>query len=204
VLDRNEQVKASVVLLREDVPGDQRLVAYVVGSGEEELAVASLRRWLQQRLPEYMVPQVFVVLQELPLTVSGKVERRALPRPSRAVSVGYLAPRSKVEEVVAGIWQEVLQVERVGVEDSFFELGGHSLLATQVIARVRETFQVEDLPLRKLFEEPTVAALGRAVGEAVGGMAVAEQIAQTVQELEQYSAEEVAALLAVHELEGTN
>jgi surfactin family lipopeptide synthetase C len=182
VLREQEQVREAVVVVREE-----RLVAYVVGG--EELVEWSLRQWLQQRLPEYLVPQVFVVLAELPLTVSGKVDRGALPAPglSRVVSAGYEAPRNKVEAVVAGIWAEVLQVERVGVEDNFFELGGHSLLATQVIARVRETFQAEELPLRKLFEEPTVAALGLAVAEVVGGMEVAEQIAETVQESKQYS-----------------
>jgi amino acid adenylation domain-containing protein len=206
VLREQAQVRDTVVLLREDVPGAQRLVAYVVAEGAAELETAGLRRYLQQQLPEYMVPQAFVAVSEWPLTASGKVDRGALPAPgqSRDVTASYVAPRSKVEEVVAGIWQEVLHLERVGVADSFFELGGHSLLATQVIARVRETFQAEELPLRRLFEEPTVEALGRAVGEVVGGMEVAEEIAQTVQELEQYSAAEVAALLALHSVEESN
>ena len=166
-----------------------------------ELEGQSLRRFLQQQLPEYMIPQSFVILEALPLTASGKLDRRALPAPEqgRLSEESYVAPRSRVEEVLCSIWQEVLKVERVGVEDNFFDLGGHSLLATQVITRVRESFQAEELPLRKLFEEPTVAALAAAVAEEVGGKEVAEEIAATVQELEQYSAEEVAALLAQQE-----
>ncbi|HEU4883295.1 MAG TPA: amino acid adenylation domain-containing protein, partial [Longimicrobium sp.] len=126
---------------------------------------ASLREHARRSLPEYMVPSAVVVLERLPLTPNGKLDRKALPAPEVASAAkGYVAPRTPTEEVLAGIWAEVLRVERVGVEQSFFELGGHSLLATRVVSRVRELFGVE-LPLRTLFEGPTVAELAVRVEE---------------------------------------
>jgi acyl carrier protein len=130
-----------------------------------EVEAEELRAHLRGRLPEYMVPAAFVALDALPLTPNGKLDRRALPAPEYAAAEErYVAPRTPVEEVLAGIWAEVLRLERVGVEDSFFELGGHSLLATRVVSRVRELFGVE-LPLRALFEGPTVAELAGRVEE---------------------------------------
>ncbi len=151
-------VREAVVLAREDAPGDRRIVAYVVPGGEVAPESAELRTQLGKRLPEYMIPSAFVVLDALPLTPNGKMDRRALPAPEFAAVDGYVAPRTPVEEVVAGIWAEVLRLERVGAEEGFFELGGHSLLATQVVSRARQAFGVE-VPLRALFEAPTVAAL---------------------------------------------
>ncbi|HYR12414.1 MAG TPA: amino acid adenylation domain-containing protein, partial [Longimicrobium sp.] len=140
-----------------------RLVAYVVAG--EEVSPAELRAHLKGRLPEYMVPSAVVMLESLPLTPSGKVARRALPAPEYAAAEeAYVAPRTPVEEALAGIWAEVLRLERVGVEDRFFDLGGHSLLATRVVSRIRELFGVE-LPLRALFEGPTVAELAKRVEE---------------------------------------
>ncbi|HEU0079849.1 MAG TPA: condensation domain-containing protein, partial [Longimicrobiaceae bacterium] len=158
-LAEHPEVREAVVLAREDVPGDRRLVAYVVGAVDAD----ALRSHMRQGLPEYMVPSAFVVLDRLPLTANGKVDRKALPAPELASAEdGYVAPRTPVEEVLAGIWAEVLRLERVGVHDSFFDLGGHSLLATRVVSRVRAVFATE-LPLRALFEGPTVAELARAV-----------------------------------------
>jgi len=153
-------VGQAVVVAREDEPGDKRLVAYVVAAAEAAMDVGDLRTHLKRSLPEYMVPSAYVVLEALPLTPNGKVDRRALPAPGGdAVIRGeYVAPRNPTEEVLAGIWSEVLKLDRVGVHDNFFELGGHSLLATRVMARIRDAFKL-DLPLRALFETPSVGEL---------------------------------------------
>jgi amino acid adenylation domain-containing protein/non-ribosomal peptide synthase protein (TIGR01720 family) len=150
-------VREAVVVLREDRPGDRRLAAYVVPDAGAAPVAAELRRRLAERLPDVMVPAAFTVLEALPLTPNGKIDRRALPAPEET-GEGVIAPRTPVEEVLVGLWAEVLGVDRVGVEDDFFALGGHSLLATRLISRVRGLFQVE-LPLRDLFEAPTVAGL---------------------------------------------
>ncbi|MEW5929249.1 MAG: amino acid adenylation domain-containing protein, partial [Gemmatimonadota bacterium] len=161
------QVREAVVVVREDAPGEKRLVAYVVPAEEGGAGVAGLREALGALLPEYMVPGAFVVLESIPLTANGKVDRRALPSPERTDEGEYVAPRTPAEEVLAGIWAEALGLERVGVEESFFELGGHSLLATLVVSYVHEAFGVE-LPMRALFEAPTVAALAGRI-EALRG-----------------------------------
>ncbi len=166
-LRKHPEVREAVVLAREDTPGDRRLVAYVVTASE--ILTADLWAWLKERLPEYMVPGVFVVLDVLPLTPSGKVDRQALPAPEligHAPGVEHVAPRGPVEEALAGIWGAVLGADRVGAEDNFFLLGGHSLKATQLLSRVRDSFGVE-LPLRSLFEAPTVAGLARRLEEAM-------------------------------------
>ncbi|HYH82071.1 MAG TPA: condensation domain-containing protein, partial [Longimicrobium sp.] len=160
-LREHSAVREAVVQVREDAPGDTRLVAYVVA--EESAGADVLRAHLGQALPAYMVPAAFVVLEALPLTPNGKLDRKALPAPEYAsAEEKYVAPRTPTEEVLAGIWAEVLRLERVGVEESFFDLGGHSLLATRVVSRVSAVFGVE-LPLRALFEGPTVAELAKAV-----------------------------------------
>jgi acyl carrier protein len=154
-------VGEAVVVARPDGSGERRLFAYFVAAGERVPTHIELRSWLVGRVPEYMVPAGFVVLAELPLTPNGKVDRRALPAPDGVRPVlreVFVAPRNAVEEVLAGLWAEVLGVDRVGVDDNFFELGGHSLLATQVVSRARAAFDV-DLPLATLFEAPTVAEL---------------------------------------------
>ncbi|HVH11426.1 MAG TPA: amino acid adenylation domain-containing protein, partial [Longimicrobium sp.] len=155
-------VRDACVMVREDVPGDRRLVAYVAADEAAVGGAAGLRARLQAELPEHMVPGAFVLLEALPLNPNGKLDRRALPAPSRGADDAYAAPRTPVEEVLAGIWSDVLGVERVGVAESFFELGGHSLLATRVVSRVRQALAVE-LPLRALFEAPCVADLARRV-----------------------------------------
>ena len=140
-------------------------MAYVVPRpGEEPPAAAGLRGFLRERLPEPMVPAAFVILEALPLTPSGKIARALLPAPEsvRGGEEGGPAPRSPLEAALAAIWSEVLRAEGIGVRESFFDLGGHSLLATQVVSRVRNAFGI-DLPLRRLFESPTVAELALAI-----------------------------------------
>jgi len=162
VLASHPAVEQAVVVVREDRPGDRRLVAYVTGQvGPPE--AGALRAFAAASLPEPMVPSAFVALERMPLTANGKLDRRALPAPEGpARGQGYVAPRNDVEEVLAGIWTDVLGVPRVGVHDNFFDLGGHSLLATQVVSLVRRTFQIE-LPLPVLFTASTVAALALAL-----------------------------------------
>ncbi|HEX4959375.1 MAG TPA: non-ribosomal peptide synthase/polyketide synthase, partial [Thermoanaerobaculia bacterium] len=157
-------VSAAVVKVWEPVPGDRRLAVWVVGKDGNAPDGKALRAFLEERLPAYMVPSAFVALPDLPLTPNGKVDRRALPDPV-ATDLGSeagVAPRTAEEEILAGIWCEVLGAAGVGIHDDFFALGGHSLLATQVQSRAREAFAVE-LPLRSLFERPTVAALAAEV-----------------------------------------
>ncbi|GEJ57771.1 hypothetical protein AMYX_25120 [Anaeromyxobacter diazotrophicus] len=172
-LRRHPAVRECLVLAREDRPGDARLVAYV-GHGEGAApSAAELKAAVRAELPEHMLPTAYVCLAKLPLSPSGKVDRAALPAPEARSERAYVAPRTEVEEKLAGLCAGLLNVERVGVEDDFFELGGHSLLATQLLSRVREAFQVE-LPLRTLFERPTVADLASAVEQARAGAPAAE------------------------------
>jgi amino acid adenylation domain-containing protein len=158
VLREQPGVREAVVVVREDAPGRRRLVAYVVPGEGETPSTAELRARLGARLPEYMVPAAFVTLEKLPLGVSGKTDRAALPAPKWGAEGAYVAPRTPTEELLCRILASVLGIERVGVEDGFFALGGHSLMATQVVSRVREATGVE-VPLRALFETPTVASL---------------------------------------------
>ncbi|HEV7518774.1 MAG TPA: amino acid adenylation domain-containing protein, partial [Thermoanaerobaculia bacterium] len=166
-LGQHPKVKKAVVLARAGRLGDQRLVGYVIPAEEPGPVPEQLRSFLAERLPGYMVPADWVLLAELPLTANGKLDRQALPAPEESQGRGYLAPRSPVEEVLAGIWEEVLRRERVGVEDDFFALGGHSLMVTQVISRVRRKLGVE-LPLRAVFEAPRLAALAVRIAKARG------------------------------------
>ena len=165
VLQAHGSVSQAVVVAREDVAGDKRLVGYVVGADGDAPDTSELRSHLKRLLPDYMVPSAFVVLEALPLTVNGKVDRKALPAPEgRPAELEYVAPRTPVEEMLAQIWAEVLGVERVGIHDNFFELGGHSLMAIRVVSRLRDAFSVE-LPVRVLFEAPSMAELAAAVVE---------------------------------------
>jgi amino acid adenylation domain-containing protein/non-ribosomal peptide synthase protein (TIGR01720 family) len=177
VLRRRAGVREAVAVLREG-----KLLAYVVG----EETVSELQHYLKDKLPKYMVPQL-IVLEQLPLTASGKVDRQALPAPEQAgaeAEADYVAPRIAEEELLAGIWAEVLGVERISVHDNFFERGGHSLLGTQVISRIRAVFQV-DLPLRALFDTATLAELAQLIvterrREAVGtGPAIVRRSRET-------------------------
>ncbi len=168
VLSAHPSVRESVVAAREDVPGSKRLVAYVVPHVPGQVVASELRSFLQGRLPDYMVPSAFVSIEALPLSPNGKVDRQALPAPDLHAQDTYVAPRNPVEATVAAMWAEMLELKQVGAHDNFFELGGHSLLVTQVVTRLRDAFDVE-LPLRSLFEAPTVAGLAEMIELARGG-----------------------------------
>jgi amino acid adenylation domain-containing protein len=168
-LEKHESVKDAVVLAREDDPGLKKLVAYIVFQPGLAAAPGDLRNFLKPRLPDYMLPSAFVLLQKLPLTSSGKIDRRALPAPDRSradVREALAPPRTTTEIALASIWMEVLKLDRIGIHENFFELGGHSLLATQVVARVSDAMHV-DVPLRRLFETPTIAELAAAVDRLI-------------------------------------
>jgi amino acid adenylation domain-containing protein len=168
VLGAHAEVGQVVVMAREDTPGDKRLVAYVVARQGSTCTAADLREYLSRRLPEYMIPSAFMFLDSLPLTASGKVDRKALPAPQsgrRDSESGYVPPQTSVQETLCEVFAEVLGVEKAGIHDNFFELGGHSLLATKAIYRIYDRLKV-DLPIPSLFENPTVAQLARVVERA--------------------------------------
>lgn len=161
VMKRHPAIRQALTTVYEAAPGDRRLVGYFVLGTEKELSGSEMRRFLRDRLPDYMVPFTFVRLDSIPLTSNGKIDYRALPPPDLTITTAnqFLAPpRTPIEELLAGIWAKVLGLNKLGIHDNFFELGGHSLLAMQVISRVREIMRVE-LPLRLIFESPTVADL---------------------------------------------
>jgi amino acid adenylation domain-containing protein len=167
VLAQHPNVREAVVVAREDTSGGRSLVAYIVENGESP-SVSEIRTFLKRSLPDYMVPSTYVRLERLPLTPSGKVDRRSLPSPDLTrpgLEQAFVAPRTAVEQLLAGIWAQVLSLERVGIHDNFFELGGHSLLATRLMARIRDDLHVE-LPLRSLFEFPTISGLVEAIERA--------------------------------------
>ncbi len=168
VLKQHPALREVVVIVREDQPDNKRLVAYIVPSQEPVPSTGDLRTFLQDKLPDYMVPSTFVSLQSLPLLPNGKLDRQALPLPDAVRSefaTEFLAPRTPTEEMLANIFAEVLHVQQVGAFANFFDLGGHSLLATRLISRVRDVFKIE-LPLRSLFENPIIASLAKAIDAA--------------------------------------
>lgn len=194
VLTDHENVREAAVIVREDSPGNQRLVAYVVLRQPDN----HLRDFVKVRVPDHMVPAAFVVLDKLPLTPNGKVDHAALPLPDQssfASSKEFVAPRTQVEETLAQIWKELLGIAHVGIHDNFFELGGHSLLATQVVSRIRKTLKVE-LPLRVMFDAPTIAGLATNL-EPMSRMESdeMERLDQLLKQIDQLSLDETRVLL---------
>jgi amino acid adenylation domain-containing protein len=168
VLGGHPAVREAVVVVREDVPGDKRLVAYLTAKEGEPANVSELRDLLQTKLPEYMVPSAFVTLDRFPLTPNGKVDRKALPMPDLArpeLEKAFVAPRTSIERVLADIWGEVLGLKQIGVHDNFFDLGGHSLLAIRLQARVEKHFG-RRAPLAALFQAPTVSEFAKLLADA--------------------------------------
>lgn len=177
VLSRCPGVREAVVVALEDISGSKRLVSYIVTEGQDSCETEELCMYLKQYLPEYMLPSTFVTLKKLPLTPNGKIDRKALPVPEHArsdSSEAYVPPGNSTEEKLAAIWAEVLKLDHVGINDNFFKLGGHSLLATQVIARANKVLQLE-IPLRLLFESPTIAGLAKTIIGLGDKLAASEQ-----------------------------
>ena len=164
-LNQHPAIRETVVIVREGQLGEKQLVAYVITMPGVEVATSQIYAWLHDKVPEYMIPVAFVLLDQFPLSPNGKVERSALPAPDyeqNELTASYVAPRTATEDLLVGIWCEVLGLEQVGVLNNFFAIGGHSLSATQVMARLRKKLQI-DLPLHVLFEYPTIAALAEQV-----------------------------------------
>ena len=174
MLNQHPTIKESVVVVRDrDSSGEKDLIAYFVPKERSPVAISGLRNFLRDKLPDYMVPSLFVELEVLPLSPNGKIDRMALRLPDDTrpeLKETYVEPRTQVEELLVQIWGEVLKIDAVGIRDNFFELGGHSLLAIQIISRVREAFD-KDVPLSALFDAPTVAGLAAMIEKTICGSA---------------------------------
>jgi len=196
------QVKEAVVVAREDRAGDMRLVAYIVPAQEPVPTSSALRRFVREKLPEYMVPSTFVALQALPLTPNGKVDRRALPPPSPVrpdLDTPFMAPRTPIEEELAQIWAETLSVDQVGIHDNFFDLGGHSLAATRVISQVIKKFHLE-ISLESLFQSPTVATMAAVITASQAKKLGEKDLDRILVELESLSEEDARRLLSAQSM----
>ena len=190
VLSQHPAVQTAIVLLDEVIvkaqpdsrsqtdSRDKRLVAYIVCRQQLNPTTSDLREFLKSKLPDYMVPSAFVVLDALPLTANGKIDRRALSAIAPAIErTESQPPQTAIEQTLAALWHQILGLEQIGIHDNFFELGGHSLLATQLMSRVRDAFQIE-VPLRSLFETPTIAGLAKSI-ETINWATQGVQIAET-------------------------
>jgi non-ribosomal peptide synthetase component F len=164
VLESHARVRQAVVMVREDRAGNQRLVAYLLGCKESD--IEDLKLQVSEKLPAYMAPQAWMIMESFPLTKNGKLDRAAFPIPERQTRKTASEPLTTLQQVVASIWAEVLEIDQVDLNDNFFELGGHSLLGAQVISRVREAFNI-DIYLRSLFEQPTLAGFSAAIEECL-------------------------------------
>ena len=201
-----DRVKEAVVVAREEpaaasttsVGTSERLVAYIVPTGKPGPSVSGLRRAVSEKLPDYMIPSRFVFLETLPLTPNGKINRQALPDPGASrpeLDTPFVAPETPVEKELAQIWAEVLLLNQVGIRDNFFDLGGHSLAATRVISQVIKHFQV-DLPLKSLFESPTVAEMAAVIAEGQAKKLSGDDLDRLMAELEALSDEDANRMVA--------
>lgn len=200
MLNHHPAIDEAVVVARAEQEGDKRLVAYfVIKSDFKDQAPSSseLRNYLKENLPDYMVPGIFMPIEQMPRTPIGKIDRKALPAPDQdrpELEHEFVAPRNPVEQMIADLWAKTIGIEKVGIYDNFFDLGGHSLMATQIISRLRNIYNVE-IPLRKLFEAPTVANLAMVIAEAQAAQVGEEELGEMLDELEGLSEEEVEKLL---------
>ncbi|MGI8503150.1 MAG: non-ribosomal peptide synthetase, partial [Hassallia sp.] len=198
VLSQHPQVRSLVVIAREDEPGHNRLVAYIVPEDGHSPSTSDFRHFLQTQLPEYMVPSAFVRLQSLPFTANGKVDRRALPAPDKVnaeIDEFFVAPRNSLEQQLADIWAELLRVQKVGIHNNFFALGGHSLLVTQLISRIRDALGVE-LLIQDVFANFTVAELSVIVTKKLTEQVDDESLARSLAELEELSDEDMQLIFS--------
>ena len=203
-LEQYWAITESLVIDRNDLGGGTRLVAYIVPEEGVEPTPAELYAFLKEKIPSYMIPSIFVTLEEIPLTPNGKVNRSELPVPEFSeteANENFVAPRTPTEETLAIIWRETLSIPQVGVESNFFDLGGHSLLATRVMSQIRERFGVE-LPLRVLFESPTIVGLAQHLDAVQSKDTQLQRILSMLENVENISEEEVTALLAKAEAAG--
>jgi amino acid adenylation domain-containing protein len=199
-LNRHPQIRDSLIMMAKDQHGQDSLLAYYVS--RQELAIATLRSFLGQNIIEETIPNVFIHLKKIPLTLNGKINLAALPTLDEARQMttrSSIPPRTTAEEIIAEVWSEILGIKHLGVQDNFFEIGGHSLMATRVVSHLRAIFQV-DIPLRRLFEKPTIEGLLGVIAEIWGDREIVEEIARTSRELEQLSAAEAEALLSEKEV----
>jgi len=196
-LATHESIQQCVVVAREVEPGDTRLIAYVVLKSGKQAGTRRLYEHLKLRLPDYMVPSAFIEMQELPLTSNQKIDLKKLPVPNESYEPWdvYVEPRNGVEELLAEAWSDVLRTPQVGVHDNFFRLGGHSLLATQLILRIRETLKM-DLPLRALFQQPTIAELAEMIRGQEQNADRVRRIEETFNRIQSMTADDVQRALA--------
>jgi len=196
VLTQHSEIGQAVVTVREDQPGDKYLVAYIVPHNSQ-LTSSTVRNFLREKLPNYMIPNAFIFLDAFPLSPNGKINRRSLPIPDnsqRNLEVEFVAPRTSTEQKIATIWAEVLRLKQVGIYDNFFELGGHSLLATQVISRLKEAFAI-DFPFRYFFDNPTIEQLAKKVINQQIEQTETDALAKILGEIDQLSEEEATRQL---------
>jgi acyl carrier protein len=197
VLCEHQGVKAAAVTVSKTESAHKWLVAFVVQAQGYRLSVDELQNYLKRRLPEYMAPSRIVIMDSLPLTLSGKIDRRRLPAlDDLRIDLGatFTPPCTPAEKLIAGVWAKTLGVDIVSIHDNFFALGGHSLLATQVIFHLREIFHL-DLTLRSLFEAPTVRALFEKIAFHLGGEEIMHEIARTYTEVERLSDESIQIMI---------
>ena len=198
-------VKQAAVVTRETSLGDTIVAAYVVPHSHQVPSVSDLRRFLHQRLPDFMVPTVFSLLSELPLTATGRVDRRVLPNPPERrpnLNTPFVEPGTKVEHIITRIWAEILSLEEIGLNDNFFDLGGHSLGAMRVVSQVVKQFQI-DMPLKSLFESPTVAEMAAIITQNQAKPASDAELTQMLREVQALTEEEAKNVLAVENEEST-